>query len=101
MNIGRDAGAVQRRSLFAGALGTAGMVITGCSTPFTTEANSGSSGSSTPCSCPGNGQAQPDHHLRSAEAALFNVKQAGKLSRDHQAGHRTGAVLSPIAQLDA
>ncbi len=31
--MGRDEGAVDRRTLLAGALGTAGMVITGCSTP--------------------------------------------------------------------
>jgi hypothetical protein len=94
--MGPDGGAVERRTLLAGALGTAGMVITSCSTPSATEANSGSSGSTT-----GNGQAQHARHLRSAQAALFQANQAGQLSRDHQAGHRAGAVLSPATQLDA
>jgi peptidoglycan/xylan/chitin deacetylase (PgdA/CDA1 family) len=50
--MGPDGGAVERRTLLAGALGTTGMVITGCSTPSATEANSGSSDSTTPPPAP-------------------------------------------------
>ena len=70
--MGPDGGAVERRTLLAGALGTAGMVITGCRTPTTTEANSGSSDSTT--SPPAPATAKPSTTVTSVRPRPHSAK---------------------------
>jgi len=58
--MGRDEGAVDRRTLLAGALGTMGVVITGCSTPAGLNGQNGKPArSSTPSSAPTSAKPSP------------------------------------------